>query len=36
MAWLTGYSYRKKITIDQTKVDADLVDFPVLVKLTSN
>jgi len=35
MAWLTGYSYRKKITIDQTKVDADLVDFPVLVKLTS-
>ena len=33
--WLTGWSYRKKITIDETKVDADLTDFPVLVKLTS-
>ena len=36
MAWLTGWQYRKKITIDQTKVDADLSDFPVLVKLTSS
>jgi len=35
MAWLTGWTYRKKITIDETKVDADLTDFPVLVKLTS-
>jgi hypothetical protein len=36
MAFLTGWSYRKKITIDETKVDADLTDFPVLVKLTSS
>jgi hypothetical protein len=36
MAWLTGWRYRKKITIDETKVDADLTDFPVLVKLTSS
>ena len=28
--------YRKKITIDQTKVDENLTDFPVLVKLTSS
>ena len=34
--WLTGWKYRKKITIDETKVDADLTDFPVLVKLTSS
>jgi len=35
MGWLTGWTYRKKITIDETKVDADLTNFPVLVKLTS-
>ena len=29
------YTTRRKLTIDQTKVDADLTDFPVLVKLTS-
>jgi hypothetical protein len=34
-AWLSGWSYRKKITIDHTKVDSVLTDFPVLVKLTS-
>jgi hypothetical protein len=34
-SWLSGYTTRTKLTIDQTKVDADLVDFPVLVKLTS-
>lgn len=28
------YTTRIKLTIDQTKVDADLVDLPVLVKLT--
>ncbi|MFA5742925.1 MAG: DUF2341 domain-containing protein, partial [Candidatus Paceibacterota bacterium] len=33
--WLAGYTTRRKITIDQTKVDEDLADFPVLVKLTS-
>ncbi|RLB84907.1 MAG: hypothetical protein DRH15_04180, partial [Deltaproteobacteria bacterium] len=30
-----GYSFRKKITIDHTKVGSDLTDFPVLVKLDS-
>ena len=33
--WLSGWTYRKEITIDATKIDADLTDFPVLVKLTS-
>jgi len=35
MAWLTNWNYRKQVTIDETKVDADLTDFSVLVKLTS-
>ena len=34
MAFLSGWTYRKKITIDSTKVDSTLTDFPVLVKLT--
>jgi hypothetical protein len=33
--WLEGWSYRTKITIDNTKIDEDLTDFPVLVKLTN-
>ncbi|NTW32294.1 MAG: DUF2341 domain-containing protein, partial [Bacteroidetes bacterium] len=33
--WLTGWQYRKKFTIDQTKVDADLTDFPALVSLSN-
>jgi hypothetical protein len=33
MAWLTGYSYRKELTVDASKIDADLTDFPVLVHL---
>ena len=33
MAFLTGYTKRKKITIDNTKVDAALTDFPVSVPL---
>jgi hypothetical protein len=36
MAWLSGYSYRKAFTIDQTKVSADLTNFPVLIKLTDD
>ena len=36
MAFLTGYTKRKKITIDNTKVDATLENFPVLVKLTND
>jgi len=37
-SWLTGYSYRKQITIDASKVSdadsADFTDFPVLVSLS--
>jgi len=36
MAWLSGWAYRKKITIDGTKIDANLTDFPVAVILTSS
>ena len=39
MAWVVdglSYTTRKKLTVDQTKIDtADLTDFPCLVKLTS-
>jgi len=35
-AWLSGWKYRKKITIDHTKIDSNLKNFPVLVKLTSS
>ena len=31
-----GWGYRKKITIDHTKVSADLTNFPFLVSLTSD
>ncbi|HUC95253.1 MAG TPA: DUF2341 domain-containing protein, partial [Candidatus Saccharimonadales bacterium] len=31
--WLTGWSYRKKITISNTNVDASLSNFPLLVKI---
>ncbi|MDI9431454.1 MAG: DUF2341 domain-containing protein [Planctomycetota bacterium] len=34
--WLTGWSYRKKITIDHNKVDAALTDLPVLVALAAD
>lgn len=30
----SGYTYRREITIDSTKVDSDLTDFPVLVVLS--
>lgn len=33
MAWLTGWSYRKKLTVDHSKVDSDCSDFPVKVIL---
>jgi hypothetical protein len=33
--WLAGYNTRRKLTINQLKVDSDLTNFPVLVKLTS-
>ena len=34
--WLTGWANRIKITIDHTKIDANLTDFPVLVHLSSS
>lgn len=34
--WLSGYSYRKQITISNTNVGADLLYFPVLVASTSD
>ena len=33
--WDSGWTYKKKITIDQNKIDADLTDFPVLVVLNA-
>lgn len=35
-AWYSGYSYRKKLTIDHTKFDDTLTNFPVNVKLSDN
>jgi len=34
--WYADWSYRKKITIDHTQVDANLTDFPVLISLASD
>jgi len=36
MAWLSGWNRRQKLTIDHTKIDADLTNFPVKVILLSN
>ncbi len=35
-SWLSSWSNRVRITIDETKIDADLSDFPVLVHLSSS
>ena len=35
MGWLTGYTYRRALSLDCTKTAVSLTDFPVLVKLTS-
>lgn len=35
MAWLSGYSYRKPITIESDYVDADLANFPLTIVLNS-
>jgi hypothetical protein len=35
-AWLTGYDKRAKVTIDRTKVDEDLIDFPVYIPINSS
>ena len=36
MGFLSGYNYRKKITLDHTKFSSTLIDFPLLVKLTNS
>ena len=36
MAWLSGYGYRKKLTIDNTNVDSALSDFPLYVEFSSD
>jgi len=36
MAWLTGYGFRKKITISTTNVDADLTSFPVYIPIVND
>jgi biopolymer transport protein ExbB len=35
-SWLTGWSYRVEITIDSAKIDEALVDFPVLLYLSTS
>jgi MSHA biogenesis protein MshQ len=36
-AWgVSGWSYRKEITISHTNVDSDLTDFPLLVKISGD
>jgi hypothetical protein len=34
MAWLSGWSYRVKVTVDNTKVSANLSDFPIYLDLS--
>jgi uncharacterized protein YjeT (DUF2065 family) len=36
MAWLTGWGFRKQITIQDTYVDSNLTDFPVYVHLDAD
>jgi len=36
VGWLTGWAHRKKITIDNAQVDADLTNFPTLVKIAGD
>ena len=35
MAWLTDWSKRVKLTVDSSKVDSDLTDFPVALTIVS-
>jgi len=35
-AWLTGYSYRKSITVQDTNIDSNLTDFPLYVDVTAD
>ena len=34
--WNTNWGYRKEITIDHTKVTADLINFPVLISVDAD
>jgi len=34
MAWLTGWGFRKEITVQDTNVDGNLTDFPVYIDIT--
>lgn len=34
--WLPGFDYRKKITIDNSFIDEDLINFPLLVSLNNS
>ena len=36
MAWLQGWSNRIKVTIDSSKIDATLTQFPVMMKLSAS
>jgi hypothetical protein len=36
MAWLTGWTYRKQITVQADQVDANLEDFPLYVKINAD
>ncbi|NLF21575.1 MAG: hypothetical protein GX590_00265, partial [Lentisphaerae bacterium] len=33
--WLNGWEFRRAITVDSSQIGADLVDFPVMVRLTT-
>ena len=35
-SWLTGWLYRKRITVDHTQVGSSLTDFPVLLSLDAD
>jgi hypothetical protein len=34
--WLSGWSYRKQISISNTNIDSDLTDFPLYVKISAD
>jgi len=36
MAWLSGWGFRKEITIQDTNVDSNLTDFPCYVKIDAD
>lgn len=36
MAWLSGWRHRCRLTVDRTRIDANLTWFPILVKISVN